>query len=150
MSTASDARRRPSLWSYISFGSPRRRSISLPTRNNIDLPGDDKLGSARRNLWGGSEAEAYRDASMTGGQRSRFLKTGGLAFLVFLVLYFLTSKSSAGVRDVVTGTSNRNFKNSTFLIQSQLEKPLLPETQQMLEIHYGRRSARSPVRKINL
>ena len=40
---------------------------------------------------------------MTGGQRSRYLKTGGIAFFVFLVLYLITSRNNVGVRDVVNG-----------------------------------------------
>ena len=104
MSTAVDARRRPNLWSYISFGSPRRRSISLPTRSNLGPDNSGRDDGTRKNLWGNGSADAYRDATMTGGQRARFLKTGGVAFFVFLILYLVTSRSSNGVRNVADGT----------------------------------------------
>ena len=42
---------------------------------------------------------------MTGGQRSRLLKTGGLIVLVLMFLYLFTSRDSAGVRDLVKGLS---------------------------------------------
>ena len=40
---------------------------------------------------------------MTGGQRARLLKTGGVIAFVVLLLYFFTSRDGAGVRDVAEG-----------------------------------------------
>ena len=40
---------------------------------------------------------------MTPGQRSRFWKTGGIIAFIFLVLYFLSGRSPAGVGDLVPG-----------------------------------------------
>ena len=105
MSTAVDARRRPNIWSYISFGSPRRRSISLPKPNGHSV--ENKDDAFRRKIWDDGHARnvsgSYRDASMTGGQRSRLLKTGGLIVAVFFLFYLLSSRDSAGVRDLVKG-----------------------------------------------
>jgi guanosine-diphosphatase len=107
MSTALDARRRPSLWSYLSFNSsPRRRSVSLPTRN----PFHDPHEKAGRHMGNGSVnahnfgAANLKDAWMTQSQRSRYLKTGGVAvFLIFL--FFLLAPGER--------TTVRNFVGST-------------------------------------
>lgn len=40
---------------------------------------------------------------MTGGQRARLLKTGGVIAFVVLLLYLFTSRDGAGVRDMVQG-----------------------------------------------
>ena len=40
---------------------------------------------------------------MTGGQRARLLKTGGVIAFVVLLLYLFTSKDGAGVKDMVQG-----------------------------------------------
>lgn len=107
MSFASDARRRPNLWSYISFGSPRRQSSSLPRPNGQDL--QDKEDGLRRTLWSNGQSPpspGHNDAWMTGGQRSRFLKLGGLIAAVVFLFYLFTSKGSVGtvgVQDVVKG-----------------------------------------------
>ena len=107
MSTSVDARRRPSLWSYISFGTPRRRSVSLPTRNNHHDP-FEKADRHRRN---GSAhgpvatVENIRDVWMTQSQRSRYLKAGGiLAFFVFL-FFLLAPGERTNVRELVKGMS---------------------------------------------
>ena len=92
MSTAIDARRRPNLWSYISFSSsPRRRSGSLPTRNSHH----DPYEKADRHYNNGSingptaAVERIQEAWMTQSQRSRYLKAGGIiAFFVFLFFLF--------------------------------------------------------------
>ena len=94
MSTAVDARQRPSYWSYLSFSSsPRRRSISLPTRNNhYQRDPHEKLG---RHSTNGSlhrptgKVASLKDAWMTQSQRARYLKTGGIvAFFLFLLYVF--------------------------------------------------------------
>ncbi len=60
--------------------------------------------------WGRGRAdtlEGYREASMTGGQRSRLLKTGGIiAFIVLLFYIFSSRDGAAGVKGLVrhTGT----------------------------------------------
>ena len=50
-----------------------------------------------------SSSSAFKDASMTGGQRSRLLKIGGICFVAFVIFYYFTSGDSAGVRDLVKG-----------------------------------------------
>ena len=108
MSTSVDTRRRPSLWSYISFSStPRRRSVSLPTRSNHD-PYDpyEKEDRHRGNDWGrasGGTVDNLRDAWMTQSQRSRYLKSGGVvAFFLFLLLLF-SGRNTGRVGDIVKG-----------------------------------------------
>ena len=114
MSFASDARRRPNLWSYISFGSPRRQSSSLPRPNGQDL--QDKEDGLRRTLWSNGQSPpspGQNDAWMTGGQRSRFLKLGGLIATVVFLFYLFTSRGgvgSVGVQDAVKGNA-RSFSN---------------------------------------
>lgn len=105
MSTSADTRRRPTLWSYISFSSaPRRRSTSLPIRNNNDPY--EKEDRHRSNAWGGSPVgtvEKLKEAWMTQSQRSRYLKSGGLIVFFVLLFFFFTSRDSTGVRDLVKG-----------------------------------------------
>lgn len=45
---------------------------------------------------------------MTGGQRARLLKTGGVIAFVVLLLYLFTSRDGAGVRDMVKSMLNSN------------------------------------------
>lgn len=102
MSTAFDARRRPSLWSYLSFSSKtRRRSSSLPKH---ETPSPDKENTPPKGNWGrAGNLEGYKEASMTGGQRARLLKTGGVIAFVVLLLYLFTARDGAGVREMVKG-----------------------------------------------
>ncbi|KAL9578198.1 MAG: hypothetical protein Q9212_005867 [Teloschistes hypoglaucus] len=108
MSTSVDARR-PNLWSYISFSSPpRKRSVSIPKPNNNHGQGPYKKASKYRSSgWSTAPAdtlENIKESYMTGGQRSRLLKTGGIiAFVVFLLYLFAPSNTADGVRDIVTG-----------------------------------------------
>ncbi len=108
MSTAFDARRRPSLWSYLSFNSkPRRRSISLP-KHETPSP-DSKENTPPKGSWGkAGNLEGYKEASMTGGQRARLLKTGGVIAFVVLLLYLFTSRDGAGVGDMVNGMPDKD------------------------------------------
>ncbi|KAI4126848.1 MAG: hypothetical protein LQ338_003521 [Usnochroma carphineum] len=111
MSTGVDPRRRPSLWSYISFNSsPRKRSISLPKpNNNHGRSPYEKVNRQRSNGWSTARSdtvENIRESWMTGGQRSRLLKTGGIiAFVVLLLYLFAPSNTADGVKDLVKGHS---------------------------------------------
>ncbi|MCJ1381239.1 Guanosine-diphosphatase [Xylographa soralifera] len=115
MSTGVDARRRPSLWSYISFNSsPRRRSVTLPTRNGQH----DPYEKAQRHTSNGSAngpagaVEALKTAWMTQSQRARFLRTGGLiAFFIFL-FFLLSPNGRANVGDLVGGNSGSGSSSS--------------------------------------
>ena len=102
MSTAVDARSRPSLWSYLSFGSAaRRRSNSLPMRQESD---QQEKENTPPKPWGRGRSdtlEGYREASMTGGQRSRFLKTGGIITFIVLLFYLFSSRNGAAVQNLV-------------------------------------------------
>ncbi len=109
MSTGVDARRRPGLWSYISsYSSPRKRSVSLPKPNNSH--GRDPYGKINRQRNGGwstaspDNVENIKESWMTGGQRARLLKTGGiLAFVVFLLYLFAPSNTAGEVKELVKG-----------------------------------------------
>ena len=111
MSTGLDLRRRPGLWSYFSFGStPHRRSVSSPERHELDK--QEREDTLTKSSWGGrgraDTLEGYRTqppTSMTGNQRSRCLKTGGIIALVLFLLYLLSSRGGDGVRDIVNGMS---------------------------------------------
>jgi guanosine-diphosphatase len=91
MSTSVDSRRRPSLWSYISFGSnPRRRqSVSLPTNHNGDHDPFEKANRHSRSNHK-STLSAVNAAWMNQTPRAKFFRLGGiLIFLAFL--FFLLS-----------------------------------------------------------
>ena len=109
MSTAFDARRRPTLWSYLSFNSnTRRRSGSLPRHETQSS--ESKEIAPPKGSWGrAGNLEGYKEASMTGGQRARLLKTGGVIAFVLLLLYVFTSRDVAGVRDVAEGMPDYNI-----------------------------------------
>ena len=136
MSTAVDARRRPSLWSYISFSSaPRRRSVSLPTRNNVDVHEKD---DRRRN----AKLDYTDEGRMTQSQRSRYLKTGGVLAFIFFLLYLLAPNHGTNIGDVVKG----------------MKLPWMPvlgdelttgKEAKQRRAELGRRSARSPTLPIN-
>ena len=107
MSTSVDARRRPSLWSYISFGTPRRRSVSLPTRNNVHDPYEKadrhrSNGSANGSI---AAVDNLRDAWMTQSQRSRYLKAGAILAFFVLLFFLLAPGERANVRELVKGMS---------------------------------------------
>lgn len=112
MSTAFDVHRRPSLWSYLSFNSkPRRRSVTLPKHETLSP--DSKENIAPKGSWGrAGNLEGYKEASMTGGQRARLLKAGGVIAFVVLILYLFTSKDGAGVRDMVQGMLNNRMREN--------------------------------------
>jgi len=107
MSTALDDHRRPGLLSYFSFGSTaHRRTISSPDQQGLDPLGKD--ATPQKDRWSRVRAgtlEGYREPSMTGGQRSRYLKTGGVTALILLFLYVFGSRNSEGVREIVKGPS---------------------------------------------
>ncbi|KAL8629042.1 hypothetical protein Q9189_005245 [Teloschistes chrysophthalmus] len=66
-----------------------------------------KASKYRSSGWSTAPAdtlENIKESYMTGGQRSRLLKTGGvIAFVVFLLYLFTPSNTADGVRDIVTG-----------------------------------------------
>ncbi len=109
MSTAVDARRRPSLWSYISFSSsPRRRSISLPKpnqshHNHDPYEKEDRHRNNGRANQSTNVVENLKEAWMTPSSRSRYLKTGGVIAFIVLLFYIFVPNDGAGVRDFVKG-----------------------------------------------
>ncbi|OQO14190.1 putative guanosine-diphosphatase [Cryoendolithus antarcticus] len=144
MSANPAAAPRSSIWSYLSFSSPqhsqpRRRSSStvLPKRERTTLDSgrtykdkalEDSLSTT------GSMSEKISAAYMNQGQRSRYLKTGGIVAFVLLVLYCLVPSSqtpgsglvSVGKGDVAsdptTGTTKctRSYSKDKPLVQYAL------------------------------
>lgn len=98
MSSGVDVRRRPGIWSYFSFSGPRRRtSVSLPHSN--DPAYDDPYEkpdrhSRRRSSTGNGFMSDYKNGAMNGGQRLRYLKIGGIAAFLLLVLWFVAPRDA--------------------------------------------------------
>ena len=122
MSTAHDVRRRPGLWSYFSFGSPpHRRIVSSPERQD---PSRQEKENTPTRAWGGrgraDTLEGYRTepAPMTGGRRSRYLKTGGVITLVLFLLYLFSSRDNVTVRNIVQGSYKVLLFRTTTLLMS--------------------------------
>ena len=106
-----NVRRRPSLWSYFSFGgtNPRRQSVSLPTQH----PFNDPHEKADRHADGTSTSTLtsnMRDAWMTQGQRSRFIKFGGLVTFVVLLLFYLGPNKTT-VTNLVPGRGGQGVSD---------------------------------------
>ncbi len=120
MSTAHDVRRRPGLWSYFSFGSPPHRRI-VPSPERQDSIRLEKENTPTR-AWGGrgraDTLEGYRTepAPMTGGRRSRYLKTGGVVTLLLFLLYLFSSRDNVNVRNIVQGLYKRLLFRTTTLL----------------------------------
>ena len=114
MSTAADGRRRPNLWSYISFGqNPRRRSISLPTRSLNDPWEKADRHSNNHDDRDRGFFENLSDAWMNQSSRGRYVKVGGLiGILVFLFILFSPAERTR-VTDLVGG------KHSTYKPETQ-------------------------------
>lgn len=96
MSSGVDVQRsRPGIWSYFSFSGPRRRiSVSLPRSEPLAADRDDPYEKPDRHARHRSTSmnDFKTAATMNGGQRARFLKTGGLIAFVVLVLYFVAPR----------------------------------------------------------
>ena len=111
MSTGINSKERSGILSYLPAGitSPRRRSISnsLPRTSNganSSAPWDPFEKSGRQS---GPDhpgiLEKLRHSWVTSSQRSRWIKTGGVLFFVFVFLYYLSG--NAGENTYTTLTS---------------------------------------------
>lgn len=76
--------------------------MSLPTRSNYDPYEEDNRH--RANGWTRTSAGtvgSVKQAWMTQGQQARFLKVGGIFFLVGLLIFLLSSGGDRGVGKLV-------------------------------------------------
>jgi guanosine-diphosphatase len=101
MSSGIDVQRRPGIWSYFSFSGPRRRtSVSLPRNHNDPAPtvNDDPYEKLdrhthrHRSVPSNSLMTDFKGGAMNGGQRSRFLKTGGIIAFIILLLWYIAPR----------------------------------------------------------
>lgn len=95
MSSGVDVRRsRPGIWSYFSFSGPRRRiSVSLPRSEPPSAQDDPYEKPDRHSRHRATSMNDFKTAAtMNGGQRARYLKTGGFIAFVILVLYFIAPR----------------------------------------------------------
>lgn len=105
----STVRKRPDLWSYISFSNThtRRQSASLPTQNVS--PADDPYEKPERRS-GRSFSnvdEAYSAETQAQSRRATFLRVGAIVAAVFLLFWYL-SREQYIPGMVYTDTSNDN------------------------------------------
>ncbi|KAF2138772.1 uncharacterized protein K452DRAFT_255628 [Aplosporella prunicola CBS 121167] len=98
MSSSVDVQRRPDIWSYFSFSStPRRRtSLSLPLKSNSTFDPFEKSDrhSDRPSTSSTTATSLMNDykvggGNMNQGQRTRYLKAGGIIAFIIIVFFFL-------------------------------------------------------------
>lgn len=111
MSSSVDVQRRPDIWSYFSFSSaPRRRtSLSLPLKSNSTYDPFEKPERRSTRLSTTSTASSsfmndYKvgggsSSTMNQGQRTRYLKAGGIiAFILIIFFYLAPGRSQSAGR----------------------------------------------------
>lgn len=77
---------------------------------------------------------------MTGGQRARMLKTGGVIAFVLLLLYLFTSRDGAGVRDMVKGIVDKQSRTEE--VQNSLTSSRSSNV--LIHFYHGREGCRAP------
>lgn len=95
MSSGVDVQRsRPGIWSYIPFAGPRRRiSVSLPRSEPVSQRDDPYEKPDRHARLRSTSMNDFKTAAtMNGGQRARYLKTGGFLAFLALVLYLIAPR----------------------------------------------------------
>lgn len=115
MSSSVDVHRRPDIWSYFSFSSaPRRRtSLSLPLKSNSTFDPFEKADRhstrpSRSSTAASSFMNEYKvgggsgSSTMNQGQRTRYLKAGGIIAFILIIFFYL----APGHSQTAGGTSS--------------------------------------------
>ncbi|KAI9891193.1 MAG: Guanosine-diphosphatase [Vezdaea aestivalis] len=94
MRSTETSRRRPGLWTYLSFSDAsqmRRQSVSLPTQNN---PSRDPFEKPDRHLHSGSGPSPLYRGAMSQSQRARYLKVAAIISVLFLLFFVFSPKDN--------------------------------------------------------